>query len=325
MVSKHIFQRPARGSRIGFVGAGAAATALAMGAAAAGRPIVGIVSRRASSSLALAAKVGKRARAFRAPAELAAEADLIIVGVPDRAIAEVARALAPGARRGLVVAHLSGALGSEALGRLRSAGAAVASFHPLQTFPDREGGARRLAGAFVAIEGDRAAVSQLSALARAMRMVPFELPRANRALYHASAVLTSNATLALFDLAVALFSRATGLAPARASAALLPLFNATAENLRSLGLPRALSGPVARGDVATIERHLRALARGAEDVRAAYHILGARSVAIALRKGTLSAADARRLLALFGSGGRAARARRTPTKRRNRAHRRLDP
>lgn len=288
-----------RGPRLAFVGAGAAATALAGAAVAAGIPVSGFSARSLRSARRSARATGAASRAFADTRELAAVSDLIVLAVPDRAIAAAAEALAPHIGKRHVVCHLSGALGSSVLRTLGARGAAVASFHPIQTFPGGARGSACVAGSHVAIEGDATATSQLFRLARRLGLRPFAIPAANRARYHASAVLASNAVVALFDLAVELFARSTGQTRVRAEAALGPLFASAAANIVSRGIPGALSGPVARGDLPTIERHLRALRRVPAPIRRAYEVLSGRAVDVALRKGTITPSLARALRALL--------------------------
>jgi len=260
-------------------------------------PVAGFASRSAASARTAARATGPSVRVFRSPRELAESSRLIVVAVPDRAIEDVARALAPHLRRGTVVAHVSGAVSSSALAACRAAGAAVASFHPLQTFPGH--GPALVAGAHVAIEGDRVAVAVLRRLAIRLRMRPFTLRARRRPLYHAAAALASNAVVALFALAVAEFARATGRSRRAAERALAPLLEATARNIVAEGSARALSGPIARGDEATVARHLEALS-GDREASAVYRWLSLRAVEVALEKGTIDRRTAARLRRRLG-------------------------
>lgn len=288
--------------RVGFVGAGAAARALAAALHAGGGhggslfEVVGYVRSRPR---ARAAFPGRPRRAASAAA-LARSCDLLILAVPDRAIAAAAQQAAPGVKAGAVVIHLSGAKAREVLISCARRGAHTAAFHPLQTFPGGPHDGARVRGAFVSIDAAPAARALLVAFARALGMHPIALSSGDRALYHASAALASNGVVALVDLAVTIFARATGAPRAKAFAALTPLFVAAAENLRSLGPEASLSGPVSRGDAPTVEAHLLALGAIPDGAREIYRLLSERAVDVALRKGTLTprtAAPLRRLLA----------------------------
>ena len=189
------------------------------------------------------------------PAGAAEEVDLVVVATPDATVAEVAAAVAP--RDGVVVAHLAGALGLDVL----APHARRAGVHPLVALPTPEIGAKRLVGAWFGVAGDPMAYEVVGAL----RGRPFALDDADRAAYHATAVVASNHLVALMG-QVERLAAATGVP----FAAYLDLAEDTLANVRELGPKAALTGPAARGDEATIARHLAALA---EDERAAYRAL----------------------------------------------------
>jgi predicted short-subunit dehydrogenase-like oxidoreductase (DUF2520 family) len=184
------------------------------------------------------------------------DADCILLTVPDQAVAEVARAHQAQFHRGQVVVHCSGALGLDVLAPAAERGAHVGSLHPLCAVPSRSAS---LIGAFAAIEGDPTASRMLTRLARDAGLAPFRLPPGRRALYHAAAALASNGLVALADEATALLG-ACGLPRPRALQALGPLMRSALAGLEREGLPRALTGPIARGDAAVVEAHLQALA-----------------------------------------------------------------
>lgn len=281
---------------LAFVGAGNLANAIAVAAARAGLEVGGIVSLTKESAHALARAVdrtaGSRRRAVAGDESVAPEAlrraDVVFLAVPDREIVNTARRFARHFRRGAVVAHSSGAAGPELLNMLQRAGLKTSAFHPIQTFPNRRTGARGVAGSYVTIEGAPRARAVLSAIARRLRMHPIELKRSNRALYHASAAITSNLTVALFDIAREAFVKSTGCDDSTAAGALLPLLEGTVRNVRKIGMPGALSGPIARGDAETIQKHLKAL-RPFPEAGALYRAAGVRAVELAIRKGSLPA------------------------------------
>jgi len=188
------------------------------------------------------------------------EMDVLLLAIPDDGIAETAAALAAQGRvgAGQVVLHLSGALSKEALVALAASGAALGSLHPLQTLSDPATAPERLKGAVATVEGDPRAVEAASGLARDIGMVPVPIPSDQKPLYHAAAVFASNFLVALAGVAQRLFVSA-GLPEAVARTALTSLMAGALENLRAAGPAEALTGPVARGDVDTIRRHLEAL------------------------------------------------------------------
>lgn len=189
-------------------------------------------------------------------ADAAVGVDLVVITTPDRVIAEVAAAIS--ASRSTVIAHMSGSLGLDVLGghRLRAA------VHPLVALPDAATGARRLReNCWFAVAGDSVARD----LVRALGGRPFEVADHARALYHAAAVISSNHLVALLGQA----ERVAGEAGVPFEA-ILDLARTTLDSVTMLGPATALTGPAARGDEATIARHLEAL--GATE-RSAYEVM----------------------------------------------------
>ena len=166
--------------------------------------------------------------------------------------------------------HLSGACTLDELDKLRveRADVEVGSLHPLQSLPDAELGARRLAGSWCAVDGPES----VDRLAVSLGMRPFRVRPEQRAAYHAAATVASNHLVALVGQANRI-ADAAGV-PAEA---LWPLLRSTLENVEALGPEAALTGPVARGDVDTVVRHLDAIA---PEERAAYAALATAALAL---------------------------------------------
>lgn len=281
------------------IGAGRAGTALALALCRQRWPVVAVASRTPASAERLARLTG--AQACHDAAAAARQAEAVIIATPDAAIAATAADLAAagGLRAGQVVLHLSGALDSSLLAPARSVGAAAGSLHPLQTLPDGERGATLLQGCYFGIEGDPLAVAAAAAMARAVGGTPLPLPPGSKPLYHAAAVAASNYICATAHLAAALWTRA-GLPRPLALPALLPLLQGAVANLERLGLPAALTGPIERGDAATVRRHLAHLDRDSE-VALAYRTLGVLALQLAEAKGLPAAAAAQVRSALAGT------------------------
>jgi predicted short-subunit dehydrogenase-like oxidoreductase (DUF2520 family) len=232
---------------------------------------------RAGSSLAGAAEAaGLRVTlAGRAEAPDACRgADAALLCVPDDAIAEACAACASlGEEAPALIGHVSGASTLEVLSPASAAGAATFSMHPLQTFPD---GRAAVAGMPCAVAGSSEGAARFATeLASALEMRPFEVPEESRAAYHAAASIASNLLVALEESAAELLSRA-GVEDAREL--LAPLVLQTAANWAERG-PEALTGPIARGDAATVERHLEAISAVAPELLPAYEALAERAAA----------------------------------------------
>jgi len=210
-----------------------------------------------------------------------ADARLVLLTVPDRAIEMVATDLAA---RGLlgegqVVAHCAGSLGLAPLRAAAEAGAAIGSLHPLVAASP---GQVQLAGKAAAIDGTAAATRVLRRVARTVGLKPIAIPAEARVRYHAAASLAANGLVALADLAAELLATA-GMSRDQALSALLPLLASSLENVERVGLPAALTGPVARGDAAVVDAHLAALRDLPQN--AAYRALSLRMVEIAKAQG----------------------------------------
>jgi predicted short-subunit dehydrogenase-like oxidoreductase (DUF2520 family) len=182
--------------------------------------------------------------------------DLLVLAVPDDAIAQTAAALA-GRLRCAFAFHLSGALGSEVLAPLREAGAAVGSLHPLRPFTGAAGEGWR--GALVAVEGDDAAVRQGEAIARALQARPYRLAGGGKPLYHAAASLAAGGTVAVLSVAVRACV-AAGIPEDVAREALAGLASEATAAAGRIPFDRALTGAVARRDIGTVRMHARSLA-----------------------------------------------------------------
>ncbi|HCF59429.1 MAG TPA: DUF2520 domain-containing protein [Myxococcales bacterium] len=258
------------------------------------RPEICIIGRgRLGGALALALRrAGFQTRAFGRPkndreaaraAAALAQAGVVLLCVPDGAIAETARSHAERFHAGQVVAHCSGALDLSPLAPARAAH--LGSLHPLCAVPSPRAS---LTGASAAVCGDTKASRALRRLARAAGMKPFDLPVEDRALYHAAAVLASNGLVGLAAQAADLLCRC-GLEEHSALEALLPLMRSALCGLEANRLPGALTGPIARGDSEVVRAHLDALSSPA-DARTLvlYRALGAPLLALSQRLGRAS-------------------------------------
>jgi predicted short-subunit dehydrogenase-like oxidoreductase (DUF2520 family) len=233
------------------VGPGRAGTTIALALRARGWRATGVAGRAIDAPNVLAA-----AERLSAPAceisDVARDADVVIVATPDAAIATTSAALAPGLRTGALVLHLSGACTLAELDKLRleRPDVEIGSLHPLQSFPSAEIGVTRLPGSWCAVDGS----DDVERIAVSLGLRPFRIDDGRRAAYHATATVASNHLVALMG-QVARLAEAAGVPPA----ALLPLVRSTLDNVDAHGPAGALTGPIRRGDVDTVARHLAAL------------------------------------------------------------------
>jgi predicted short-subunit dehydrogenase-like oxidoreductase (DUF2520 family) len=231
-------------------GPGRAGLSLARAARDAGHEVGGVLGR--ASAAAAAEQLGSTELSWD---QLLPAADLLVIGVRDDAIAEIADRLASRAIGVGAAVHLSGSVSVDALAPLADVGLATGGFHPLQSLPDPESGARLLAGAWAGITAtDSDLRATLEDLATSLGMIPFDLPDAARPLYHAGASAAANYVVGSLALAERLFAAAG--VPWEAAR---PLIEAVIENALEMGPDRALTGPIARGDTATVDQQLAAI------------------------------------------------------------------
>ena len=277
--------------RLTILGAGRMGQGLALSLARAGASVALVARRPHPVTPPLALHAGPRAAAVH-------DAQVVCLAVPDDAVAALAGELAEegSVRAESAVLHLSGLLDRRALSPLVASGAALGSFHPLQTIADPADAPARFAGAYAGIEGDERALAAAERVARALDLVPVRLSAEAKAAYHAGAVMAANYTVALAGVAERLALEA-GVPPEIASRVYLPLVRGAAANL-GRGPAAALTGPIRRGDTRTVESHLAAL--GGDD-RELYRRLGREALRLARRAG-LDPAAADRLAALLERG-----------------------
>lgn len=212
-------------------------------------------------------------------------ADIVLIGTPDDQIENACNRLAHSGmlQPRATVFHCSGALPSHVLDTAKACGAATASVHPIRSFASPEDVAGSFPGTWCGIEGELAAVEQLS---QAFSAIGARLVRINpeyKSVYHSAAVFSSNYLVTLLDVAVEAYVKA-GVPRDTALKLMEPLVRGTVDNIFRLGTTDALTGPIARGDVATVLRQYRAVTAWDRHVGALYKRLGKFTAAIAARK-----------------------------------------
>lgn len=234
-----------------------------------GNVVAGLRTAFSAARLPLAGAWARREGPL--PATLEETAGIVVIGVTDTAVPEVAARLAAETRLapGTVVLHCAARLGSEALAPLDGRGLELGSFHPLQSLREPDRAANLLRGAFFGIEGSEVARRTAGQLARAVGGRPVEIPLGGKPAYHAAAVFSGNFAVTLMAGGVALLA-SLGFSEPDARGLLLPLLRGTLANLAASPSEAALTGPFARGDVAAAEAHLRELACRAPNFLPAY-------------------------------------------------------
>jgi predicted short-subunit dehydrogenase-like oxidoreductase (DUF2520 family) len=276
---------------ISIIGAGRLGTALAIALTSKGYPIVAVAARRtahARKSISLSGVPSQTLALGADQLEQLPPSDLVLITTPDDVIAEIARNFARlrrSARHRATFLHTSGALSSEVLSPLTKAGFPTGSMHPLVSVSDSVAGADALHGAFYCIEGDSVALRFAKSIVRDLNGTSFTIKPESKALYHAAAVMASPHLVALFDLASEMLV-ACGLNEKRARQILLPLVESTLNNLKTRKPKKALTGTFARGDLATVQRHLKAIStKQLAEALEIYKLLGLHSLQLAAKSG----------------------------------------
>jgi predicted short-subunit dehydrogenase-like oxidoreductase (DUF2520 family) len=282
--------------KIGFIGAGRVGTALAVKLKEAGYNIIGVSSRSEESIRRFIHHV-KGTKGFKSPEALLEEVELIFVTVPDDVIGEVVASLPW--KEGHKVVHASGALSLDVLEGARKKGAEVGSFHPCQAFATIDQAINNITGSVFGIEASSEGLrTLLERMALDLGGSYVFVPPEGKVFYHASAVFASNYLVALVGVALKLLDF-IGIGKEEGSRLLLPLIWGTLKNIQNIGLPTCLTGPIARGDITVIKKHLEALGQKDPQVFKLYASLGLQTIPIALGKGTLSEERAKILKGLF--------------------------
>lgn len=289
----HPHARSGPGERpvVGIVGAGAVGTVLGTALDRAGWPVGAVASRDPGRRARFREHV-PGARAFAEVNALVDDVELVILAVPDDAIADVAQSMRLYA--GQAVVHTSGLLGAEVLEPAMAAGTQAGAFHPLVAFADFDRALAALKGATIAIEGDDELAAHLAEMAEAIGGVPVRLEPGSKAAYHAAAVLAAGGVVALLD-AIREVATGMGLDETGALDIYLPLLEQAVANARTIGVAEALTGPATRGDAGTVAAHLQAIHAGAPGALPVYRALVGRDVDIAVARGSLTPEGAKRI------------------------------
>lgn len=282
--------------KIGFIGAGTVGTALAFRLKARGYPVAAVFSRTPASSRRFASMIDG-SRICSSPQEVADKSDLVFITTPDDAIGQVASSLKW--RKGQGVVHCSGADSIDILEPAALSGALAGAFHPLQTFASISYAIENIPGSTFAIEGSGEILNKLQEMAASLGGNWILLKASDKVLYHASAVIACNYFVTLVKLSTDLWQD-FGFTSNAAVKALTPLLKGALNNLNNAGLPNALTGPISRGDMGTIRKHLSALEKRAPSLLSTYKEMGLQTIPIALAKGRIDRQKAENLRELLG-------------------------
>lgn len=225
--------------------------------------------------------------AFAESAKAVREADTILITTPDDMISQASKKIAdPHLVKGKFVFHMSGAGGLDLLADVKESGAFTACIHPIQSFSSIDSAISNLPGSVFGITADKEAEKHARVIVRDLHGIPTIIAPEQKPLYHAAACLASNYLVALLHV-VESFYEAIGLNAENAQKAYLPLVYGTLKNIQNSGSIKALTGPIARGDVSTIKKHMHVIAESQPQYASLYSEMGLIAVKIAQQKGTL--------------------------------------
>ena len=282
--------------KIGFIGAGPVGTAFAVNLSQRGYQVIGVFDVVREAVQRFADDV-PGCRVYEKAQELVDSADMVFVTTPDDIIPKATAELKW--RAGQSVVHCSGASTVHSLEHAAEQGAMVGSIHPCQTFAGREQAIANLPGSTFAIEAEGPIKKTLTEIAKALDGDWVYLTSEDKALYHTAACIACNYFYTLVSIATDLWQN-FGKTSAEATKAYIPLLQGSVNNIAKMGFPACLTGPIARGDVKTIQRHLAALEKSAPDILPLYRELGLKTIPIGIAKGTLSKRNAEELRVLLG-------------------------
>ena len=284
--------------KIGIIGAGTVGSALAIRLAEKGYNVVAVSSRTRASAEKLAQAIAG-CQAVANNQMVADIANIVFITTPDAVIPKVASELHW--HEGQNVVHCSGADSTETLQPARQMGVNTGVFHPLQTLASVKQAIDNIPGSTFAIEAEEPLLTTLKEMAAALNCCWIELKASDKVIYHAAAVIASNYLVTLVKLADDLWET-FGIPREQATQALLPLLKGTLNNIENVGIPQALTGPIARGDIDTVKKHITALQKEAPDALSAYCELGLQTIPIAQAKGRIDEEKADELRALLKTG-----------------------
>ncbi len=264
--------------KVGFVGAGKVGCSLGKHLALAGVHVVGFYSRSIES--AKDAADFTKSNYFSNLGTLIEESDLVFVTVSDDAIYSVWQELQQHSIVGKYICHCSGSLSSKIFSGIEELGAYSFSIHPLLAVSDRYQSYKELPKAIFTIEGNQNHLSEISSFLKETGLSLVKINDSNKTRYHSAAVMASNLVVALIQVAVEEFKQC-GIPEEVVREAIAPLILGNVNKVLSIGAKDALTGPVERGDIGTVKKHLDVLKGTNRDI---YVDLSLKAISIAKDK-----------------------------------------
>lgn len=266
--------------RLGFIGAGAVSSVLSVFFQQKGVELSGFYSRSKKNAQTCAERTG--AKVFNQLQELMDQSDWICIAVNDDQIYTLARTIGNQsvALNEKTFFHTSGVHASDVLDALKEKGARVFSLHPLQAFSKFEVALSQVPKTHFSLEG--MVDDDVEEWLKGMALNYFKIDASQKTRYHLAAVIVSNYLVSTLAFGLDQMNQ-IGLSDAHALNAFWPLIEGTINNIKNVGVKNALTGPIVRGDVQTIEKHLSVLK--SDEERILYQSLGLQALSIARERG----------------------------------------
>ena len=281
---------------VAIIGPGNVGTTLAILAAKHGYDVY-IGARNIQQAEAAAKQVGANCIASNMQ-QAVKNADLILITVSDDAIEAVCNELSTqhALPQNAIVAHCSGALDSDILTSAeQSANCAIASMHPLQSFPNINSALKNIDNTYCYYEGNPTALDKVKSFVSEIGMTPILINKQAKVLYHIVGVTACNYLSSLMDTALEVAELAD-IDRETMWQSLFPLISATLSNINQQGTANALTGPIERGDIRTIRKHVDVLLKTTPEISHIYATLGVQTTKLALRKKSISIEIAEKIL-----------------------------
>jgi predicted short-subunit dehydrogenase-like oxidoreductase (DUF2520 family) len=270
-------------AKIAIIGAGRLGTTLGFALARTGYIITAIADRNLLSAKETTLIIGQ-GTATENNLRAAAEADVLFLTTPDEALKICAVELSSSSIKwaGKIVLHCSGHHSSGILQPLKEKGASTASCHPIQSFADKKPSGHEFQGIYFGLEGDGPALDWAGETIIRLGGKAFTLKKEDKTLYHTACSLASNGLVALLHASVST-ARIAGFDESEALTIMMPLIQKTLQNVKKIGIEKALTGPVKRGDLETVKDHLSAL-ESFPDLQKTYRALAVQALDIEKRE-----------------------------------------
>jgi len=286
---------------IAILGLGKVGTAVGYLLRKAGYTISAVASRTASSiNHGLPYTGGKPYTNY---SDAASHAECIFITTSDDAILSVCEKISTegSINTGKKVVHMSGVGGLNLLESARNAGAKTASIHPLQSFADIDSAIKNIPGSTFGITSEEEIKEWSVEIVKVFGGIPFFVSDSDKPLYHAAACFASNYLTTLIHIVEDMY-KSLGLNREEAIRAVWPLIMGTIRNIETHGTVKALTGPISRGDISTIQKHLHALQNKMPHYLDLYKLLGILTTDLGVEKRTLSNDQSKLIKKLLGGG-----------------------